>query len=69
MEHLLILASTIVGCVSTPSFTILIDMTVAIANSATTIKYCVITGGIKKNKSIIMKKEKKLDKIYVMTFI
>lgn len=41
-------------------------MPVTIANSATTIKYCIITAEVKK-KSLI--KEKKHDKIYVMAFI
>ena len=60
---MLILASTVTGCVSFTTFAPLADIQVGIANSATTIKICVITAVIKKYKLIIQKKEKKHDKI------
>ena len=56
-EDLLILASTITGCISISAFASLIC--VAITSSALGINICAITGGIKKYKSII-KKNKKL---------
>ena len=48
---MLILVSTVTGCIST---------------SAVAIKICAITAGIKKYKSIIIKKKKKHDKIVLL---
>ena len=57
-ECLLIIASTITGCVSISAFACLLAIPVAIASSAAAINICVITTGIKKYKSIIKKKKK-----------
>ena len=57
-EHLLILASTITGCVSNHALAFLVGIPVDIASSAITIKISVTTTGIKNCKSIIKKKEK-----------
>ena len=65
-EQLLILASTVTGCVSISPFAPLAGIPVGIASSATTIKTCAITTGIKKLKSIIKKKKKKYDKIVLL---
>ena len=48
VEHFLILASTITGCVSVSSFASLTCVLVGITSSAVGIKICVITAGIKK---------------------
>ena len=63
VEHLLILASTITGCISIFTFASLICVPVAITSSAVGIKICPITVGIKKYKSVIKKKKKKHDRI------
>ena len=55
IEHLLILISTVTGCVSISAFASLIRL-----------KLCEITAGIKKYKSIIKKKKKKHDKIVLL---
>ena len=64
-EHLLILVSTVTGCVSTPTFALLICVPVGITSSAVHIKICAITAGITKYKSVT-KKKKKHDKIALL---
>ena len=59
IEHLLILASTVTGFVSSFAFASLIGIPVGIAISAVGIKICTITTVIKNYKSIIKKKNKK----------
>ena len=61
VEHLLILASTVTGCISISVFASLVAVLVGITNSAVGIKICAITAGIKKYKSILKKKKKKRD--------
>ena len=63
VEHLLILASTVTGCVSVSSFPLLVCVPVGITSSAVGIKICAITAGIKMFKSILKKTKKKHDKI------
>ena len=57
IEHFLILASTVTGFISISTFTSLIGIPIGITSSAIGLKICVIVAGIKKYKSIIMKKE------------
>ena len=64
IEHFLILASTITGCISISAFTSLIGIPVGISSSAIGLKNCAVTAAVKKYKSIIKKKEKKHDKIF-----
>ena len=59
LEHFLILASTITGCVSIFAFTSLLGIPIGITSSALGLKICAITARIKKYKSIIKKKKKK----------
>ena len=66
VEHLLILASTVTGCVSISAFASLVRVPVGITCSAIGIKICKITAGIKKYKSIAKKKKKKHDKIILL---
>ena len=66
IEHLLILVSTNTECVSISAFASVVTILVGIASSAVGLKISVITGGIKKNKSIIKKKKKKHDKIVLL---
>ena len=63
VENLLILASTVTGCVSSSTFASLVCVPVGIMSSAVGINICAITSGIKKYKSIIKTKKKKHDKI------
>ena len=53
VEHLLILVSTVTGCVSVSAFASLVCVPVGISSFAVKIKMCTITVGIKKYKSII----------------
>ena len=61
IDHLLIVISTITGCVSISGFTSLVGIPTGIMSSAVGLKICAITAGIKKYKSIIKKKKKKHD--------
>ena len=63
VEQLLILASTVTGCISISVFASLVAIPVGITSFAVGIKICAITSEIKKYKSIIKKMKKKHDKI------
>ena len=56
-ENLLILASTITGCVSVSAFPSLVCVPVGITSSEVEIKICAIIAGIKRYRSIIKKKK------------
>ena len=58
VEHLLILDSTVNGCISVSAFASLVAIPVAITISAEGLKTCVITAGMKEYTSIIEKKRK-----------
>ena len=47
MEHFLLVASTIAGCVTIPSFATLVGIPIGITSSAIGFKIYVITAGIK----------------------
>ena len=66
VENLLILSSTVAGCVSISAFASLVCVTVGIMSSAVGINICAITAGIKKYKSITKKKKKKHNKIVLL---
>ena len=66
IEHLLVLVSTVTGCVSVSAFASLVGIPVRIANSAVGLTNCVIVSGIKKYQSIIKKKKKKVDKTVLL---
>ena len=66
VEHLLILALKVTGCVSISAFASLVGIPIGMASSAATIRSCVITSGIKTYKSIIKKKRKKPDKMLLL---
>ena len=57
IEHILILASAVTGCVSIATFASLVGNPIGITSSAVGIKICAIPAGIKKHKSIIKKKK------------
>ena len=63
---MLILASTVNGCVSISTLASLVCVLVGITNSVIGIKICEFTAGIKKYKSIIKKKKKKHGKIVLL---
>ena len=72
-EHLLILTSTVTGCVSICALISLDDIPESIASSAITIKISVITAGIiksiikkKKHDNIVLLAKTKLDTIKVV---
>ena len=58
VKNLLILASTITGCISISIFASLVAVPVGIATSTVGIRICAITAEIKKYKSIIKKMKK-----------
>ena len=58
IKHLLILISTVTGCVTISSFASLVGIPMGITSSAIELKICLKTTGIKKYKSIIKKKKK-----------
>ena len=66
VEHWLILASTVTGCISISAFASLDVVSVGITSSEVGINICAITSGIKKYKSIIKKNKKKRDKIVLL---
>ena len=66
IDHFLILASTITGCVSISAFASLVDIPIEITSSAIGSKICATTAGIKNYNSIIKKKKKKHDKIVLL---
>ena len=66
IEQLLILISTITGCVSILAFAFVVGMPIGITTSTIAVKICVITTGIKRYKSINKKKRKKHDKIVLL---
>ena len=53
IEHFLILASIISGCISISAFASLLGIPVRIMSSAIGLKICAIAAGIKRYKSII----------------
>ena len=63
---MLILPSTVAGCISISAFASLVCVLLGITSSAVGIKISAITAGIKKYKSIIKKKKKKHDKIVLL---
>ena len=66
IDYLLIVISTITGCVSVSAFASLVGIPIEITSSTIRLKICVITTGIKNYKSIIKKTKKKHDKIVVL---
>ena len=66
VEHLLILASTVTGCISIAVFTSLVAVPVGITSSPVKLKIYAVTKGIKKYKSIIKKKKKKHNEIVLL---
>ena len=65
-EHVLILVSTVIGCVSIFTFASLVAIPAGITSSAVGIKICPITAVIRKYKSIIQKKKKIHDEIVLL---
>ena len=55
IEHFLILAPAITGCISISAFASTLGIPIGITNSVIRLKFCAIAAGIKKYKSIIKK--------------
>ena len=66
IEHFLILASAITGCVFISAFASVVGITVGISSSAIGLNVCAITTGTKKYKSITKEKKKKHDKTVLL---
>ena len=64
VENLLVLASTVTGCISISAFASLVCVPVDLTSSAVGINICAITAGIKRYKSIIKKKKAIIKKSY-----
>ena len=69
IEQVLILGCTITGYISISAFGSLFGISIGITSSATGLKICAITAGIKKYKSVIKKKKKKHYKIRLQGLI
>ena len=63
IKNLLILVSMVTASVSVSTFALFVGIHIRINISAVGSKVCVVTAGIKKYKSIIKMKRKKLDKV------
>ena len=63
---MLILASTVSGCISISAFASLVFVPVGIATSAVGVKICPNLAGIKTYQSIIKKNKKKQDQIMLL---
>ena len=66
IEHSLILASTVTGCISISTFAFLLGTPIGITSSAIGLKICAINVRIKKYKSVIKKKKQKHNKIVLL---
>ena len=66
IEHYLILAFAITGCISISAFASLVGIPIGITSSAIGLKICATTAVIKKYKSIIKKRKEKHDKIVLL---
>ena len=66
VDHLLIVISTITGCVFISAFASLVGTPIGIPSSAIWLTICAITAVIEKYKSIIKKKKKKNGKIILL---
>ena len=62
IEHFLILASAVTGCISISDFAPLVGIAIEIEISAIGLKSLEINAGIKMHKSVIKKNKKKCDK-------
>ena len=67
IEYFLILVFAVTECISISAFASLLGIPSGITSSVIGLKIWSITAGIKKYKSIINKKKKKLDKIVLFT--
>ena len=66
MEHFLILAPTITGCISISAFASLLGIPTRTKSFAIGLEICAIVAGIKKYKPRTQKKKKKHDKIVLL---
>ena len=66
IDYLLIVTSTITGCISISAFASLAGIHIGITSSAIGLKICATTVGTKKYKLIIKKKKKKQDKTVLL---
>ena len=62
-QHFPILAFAVAGCISVSDFASFLGIPIRITTSATGLKMCVTTAGIKKYRSIIKKRKRKHNKM------
>ena len=60
---ILILASTVTGCISISGFASLVGIPLGTTSSAIGLTICLIAAGIKKNKSLFIMKKNRNDKV------
>ena len=66
IEHFLILASAIAGCISISAFVSLLGIPIGITSTVVGLKICAVTAGIQMYTSIVKKKKKKHDKMVLL---
>ena len=66
IEHVLILASAVIRCISLCALASLLGIPIGIASSMIGLNICAMTAWFKKFKSIIKKKKKKHNKIVLL---
>ena len=66
IEHILIMTSTITGCISISTFASLLGIRIGIESPAIGLKICAIAAGIRKFRSIITKNRKRHNKIVLL---
>ena len=66
IEHFLIFASAVTGCISISAFASSFGISIGITSPAIRLKNCLIAAGIKKYESTIKKKQKKHDEIVLL---
>ena len=66
IEHFLIVASAVTGCISIPAFASLLGIPIKITSSSIELNIFATTAETKKHKLVIKKKKKKHDKILLL---
>ena len=61
IEHMLIIISTITGCISISAVASVVGISIEILSSETGVNICVVTAGIKKYKSTNKKRKKHVE--------
>ena len=65
IEHMLIIISTITGCISTSAVASVVGISIEILSSEIGVHICVVTAGIKKYKSTNKKRKKHVEIVFL----